>query len=270
MATEPKNTQPTQTGTEAIELMQLLPPGFEVGFSAGAIAIIAPEICAATRLVRGMSRSLAGVGDRLGTDFVVTAKDSDYRHTITRANSQKPEENPLGVSAERAQLGSYGASRLRYRATPEEVEDFLLDQKFQGRVVTVTSLLDFKPLYMNANQIKDRAASSKGATRWTGSDWQKNGFLPLWRDSFQPGHKNYFQELYELTAPGCAMGEYVDHNVTYRIRRPSGALGEYGTRYIALRNFQGFEDDPVPARIGISLVGDWRIVEAAPDGSEMP
>jgi hypothetical protein len=165
-------------------------------------------------------------------------------------------------------IGSYGASKLSYHASPEAIADFIRGKEKEGYVVTITSLLTFMPLYLNQKQVEDRAARSGRGKRWTGDDWMRQGFMHLWRDSFKGnGAFNYFAQLYQLCTEGS--GDYRQFTYDYNIRRPSGALARYQTLYVPIENYLGFADSPVPARIGISRVGDWEIIEDAPDSSEV-
>lgn len=256
-------------------LLPIIPAGTDIRFEAGGIQLNVQDLCLAKALANGARDNLRAFMQRIGASRIVIGSPGD-RAILTPTGltwqSDTPTENPMIARPDdrpRNSVGSYGASQLRRDASPEAIDDFIQGMEHEGYVVTVTSLKTgspraFKPLYLNGAQVRDRAdADAPPNKRWTISDWLENGFLSLWRDSFIPGRHNYFAELLRLTHPNTATGTYVDFVFYYLIRRPSGALAEYETRYISVDNYHGFEDNPEPARIGISRVGDWRIIQDA-------
>jgi hypothetical protein len=106
--------------------------------------------------------------------------------------------------------------------------------------------------------VTDEQAQDRGGN-WTAQDWIGIDFKTLWRDSFHVGRTNYYGRLIELVERDRFIPEY-----EYEIRRPSGSLARYQSTYTLVENFLG-----APARIAVSKVGAWSIVEDAPDGSEV-
>lgn len=149
-------------------------------------------------------------------------------------------------------ISSYAPNRIRPEASEEEVDDFIRGKKAEGLIVTITAMKNDKCLKVNDLQAIDRGGG------WDAQDWIGIDFKTLWRDSFLRFKPNYYGDLVDRIASERAIEGFY-----YHIRRPSGALAEYSTDYFFADHFlQG------SVRIGVSRVGDWRILEDAADGSE--
>ncbi|HEY9657707.1 MAG TPA: hypothetical protein V6C65_04520 [Allocoleopsis sp.] len=131
-----------------------------------------------------------------------------------------------------------------YNAGFQQVWEQIIDWRRQELVVTITSMVNDQCLFVNDLQAPDRGA-------WSGQQWHAVNFRMLWRDSFQPGRRNYYQDLIDAVMRDRVLPEF-----RYQIRRPSGALGEYYSNYFLVEDYLG-----APVRIAVSDVGNWEIVE---------
>lgn len=232
------------------ELNQIVPAGWQVRPTLKALQLIAPDAVEANLFAKGGRRQLDQLSNRLGT---VEIRVDGIRRTIARFQGSRTSTNDESAAESTLQeVSSYAPSQIAFDASYEAIADFIRGQKGEGLIVTATSMVSDKCLMINDLQVLDRGGG------WTGDDWIGLDFKKLWRDSFQIGRINYYGSLIQGVERDRHLPEFL-----YQIRRPSGALAEYSSTYHLVENFLG-----IPVRIAVSKTGDWRIVEAAPDGSE--
>lgn len=235
----------------AHELHEYLPKGWEVTPTKQGLTILSTDIESALDFASGARAHLQRTASNLKGLLEIrwagcitpirVAAQTEAAVPNREVNQTKP-----------SRISSYAPIRVSPTATPDEVSDFIRGKKSEGLIVTITSMVSDKCLSVNDLQVSDRGGG------WTGDDWIGLDFKKLWKDSFLLGHINYYGQLVETIERDKSLPEFY-----YHIRRPSGALAEYSSSYHFIENFLG-----VPARIAVSVPGDWAIIESAPDGSE--
>jgi len=236
-----------------LELLNYLPHDWQLRPIAGGIRLTAPSRKDANDFLDKRLNPLVATSSSINGAIEISWDGCSRPFRVNRKAQSEPrqpskKQNPLA-----SPTGSYGSSRISAAAPMEEVLDFIKGKKAEGLIVTVTSMVDDKCLIVNDLQALDRGGG------WTGADWIGVDFKNLWRDSFMPRRTNYFSRLIESIEQDGHIPEF-----HYQIRRPSGALGEYSSNYFLLDDFLG-----APARVAVSQVGAWSIVEESPDGSEV-
>lgn len=232
-----------------LKLDKFLPEGWRVNPTSAALQLVAPDEVEANLFARGGKKHLHQLSERLGTVEIVV---SGLRSPIARFKGRRMSQEHPADSADLPEISSYAPARITFDSDYDEIADFIKGKKAEGLIVTATSMISDKCLMINDLQVLDRGGS------WTGDDWIGLDFKKLWRDSFHIGRINYYGALIQGVERDRSLP-----NFFYHIRRPSGALAEYSSTYHLVEDFLG-----IPARIAVSVPGDWRIIEAAPDGSE--
>jgi hypothetical protein len=213
--------------------------------------LISPSRDEAVRFYEGSKNQLKAAADRIPANIEIWADTSNRAIRVIRA-SQSPPSQPEESAPAQPVVNSYAPSVIRPDAGYEAVMDFIAGKRQEGLICTVTSMNTDRCLQVNDLQVIERGGG------WTVEDWVGLNFLHLWRDSFKPGNRNYYGELIQTLL------RREPFDFLYRIRRPSGAMGEYLSRYFLVERFGG-----VPVRIAVSSPADVRIVEDAPNGSEV-
>lgn len=237
-----------------LEIKEYLPRGWELKPQANGVLIYAPDGELAQEFHVGARKLLERSAKNLQSVIQIAWDGCDRPLKIGRAKSSASNSTPADTHNTQPQrINSYAPDRVSSTASYEEILDFIKGKKAEGLIVTVTGMGSDKCLIVNDLQSLDRGGG------WTAQDWIGIDFKTLWRDSFHMGQTNYYGRLIQLVESDRFIPEYL-----YRIRRPSGALAEYSSTYTLVENFLGRA-----ARIAVSKVGAWRIVEDAPDGSEV-
>ncbi len=236
------------------ELRDYLPKGWAVQPHQSGLTLVSPDSESAIDFVEGAREHLQQTATNINgllevcwegclEPLKICAKTA-ASVSATNSQPQKPEFT--------SKLSSYALSKISSSASADEITDFIKGKKGEGLIVTITSMVSDKCLSVNDLQIFDRGGG------WTGDDWIGLDFKKLWRDSFHLGKTNYYGQLIQSIERDKGIP-----NFYYHIRRPSGALAEYSSSYHFVENFLG-----IPARIAVSVPGDWQVIESAPDGSE--
>jgi hypothetical protein len=154
--------------------------------------------------------------------------------------------------SEMSQVSSYGAERVRYGASSEEVEDFIAGRQADGLIVTVMEMGSDLFLFVNGAQVRDRGGK---LSTWVGTDAKQW----VWRGSFLgnlPGrHRgvNYYRTLYEQLETGRMIRGY-----EYCVTRPSGAVYLDRSDYFLVENYLG-----CTVRIAVSRPGESQLLMSA-------
>lgn len=230
-------------------LFNFVPDGWQVQLGK-TIQLLAPNISEANLLAKGAKRKLVDVAERLGT--VIEILGSECGCPVAKFGTAMMASNASPIENNNPILSSYNPSNISSDANYETVLDFIKGKKSEGLIVTITSMVSDKCLMVNDLQALDRGGG------WTAQDWIGIDFKTLWRDSFHVGKTNYYGQLIATIERDKNIP-----NFYYKIRRPSGALAEYSSSYHLIDNFLGG-----PVRVAVSVAGDWRIIESAPNGSE--
>ncbi len=228
-------------------------PGWNIDLcSLQRIRLTSPSANEAQLLICGGRNRLEQTAAKLGAVIEVLAPGCD-RPLAKFGEPIKAVLNQPDEQAKTPEVSSYNPSRINSSASFETVLDFIKGKKAEGLIVTATSMVNDKCLIVNDLQALDRGGG------WTAQDWIGIDFKTLWRDSFHRGKHNYYGDLLANVEADQFLPDFY-----YHIRRPSGALAEYNSTYHYAENFLGS-----PARIAVSVPGQWRVIEDAPDGSEL-
>jgi hypothetical protein len=235
----------------AHELHEYLPKGWKVTPTNRGLCILSTDMESALDFAKGAKAHLQRTASNI-RGLLEIRWDGCINPIRVTAQTEAVVSNTGTQPTKPSRISSYAPIRVSPNATPDEVNDFIRGKKAEGLVVTITSMVSDKCLSVNDLQVLDRGGG------WTGDDWIGLDFKKLWRDSFRLGRTNYYGQLIETVERDKSIPEFY-----YHIRRPSGALAEYSSSYHFVEEFLG-----IPARIAVSVPGDWAIIESAPNGSE--
>lgn len=127
------------------------------------------------------------------------------------------------------------------------VHEKMQEWREEGLIVTVTDMTTNHCLHVNDLQAPDRGGG------WKGRDWVGLNFLHLWRDSFTPNRKNYFEELFTTVQRDLYIPQF-----EYELRAPNGDLRRYVSDYYYVENYLD-----TPVRLCVSRPGNWELVSPA-------
>lgn len=163
------------------------------------------------------------------------------------SEQSSPPEQPDSRST--VDLGGLGLGSTYLRdGSYQQVEEFMTEMRRRGYIVTVTDMLTNHCLKVNDLQAPDRGGG------WKGKDWIGLNFLRLWRDSFEPGQFNYFDQLTKDLLPH----DWYIPSWEYLLRAPNGDLRRYWSSYLFVNDYLD-----VPVRICVSQPKNWELVQPA-------
>ncbi|BAY84670.1 hypothetical protein NIES267_41660 [Calothrix parasitica NIES-267] len=195
-----------------------------------------------------------GSGNRYFPISSLLASTSEGLAVMLDKNSVVLEKNPINSAINSNQENSFSIdisgfelpSTYLKNASYEIIQQFMLEMRRRGYIVTATDMTSNTCLMVNDLQAPDRGCG------WRGRDWIGLNFLMLWRDSFDTGNFNYYQQLINVVSR-----DYFISDFDYLLRAPNGDLRRYYSHYFFVDNYLD-----VPARICVSKPGNWEVVES--------
>jgi hypothetical protein len=118
------------------------------------------------------------------------------------------------------------------------VLDFIREQRADGRIVVITSMIS--NICQHTNDLLSPERGVLQPYQWTGYN-----YLQAWRDSLDEYH-----QLIELLNRDSYVPQY-----QYKLRRPDNRLCSYETDYYLVPNYLG-----EPVRIGVSKPDAWQLL----------
>lgn len=177
-----------------------------------------------------------------GLTFMFNKNSPVLEKNLAKSATNSNKDNNLPIDISGFELPS---TYLKY-ASYEIIQQFMLEMRRRGYIVTATDMTSNTCLMVNDLQAPDRGCG------WRGRDWIGLNFLMLWRDSFDTGNFNYYQQLVNVVRRDCFISDF-----DYLLRAPNGDLRRYYSHYFFVDNYLD-----VPARICVSKPGNWEVVES--------
>ena len=143
-----------------------------------------------------------GSGNRYFPISSLLASTSKVLAVMLDKNSVVLEKNPINSAINSNQENSSSIdisgfelpSTYLKNASYEIIQQFMLEMRRRGYIVTATDMTSNTCLMVNDLQAPDRGCG------WRGRDWTGIYFLMLSRESFDTGNSNYYQQLINVVS----------------------------------------------------------------------